>query len=340
MRLRDAKTPGKELAVIERQAKHLIRLVDDLLDVSRVTGGKIELKRERMELAEIVARAIETASPLIERQEHEIVTDVPASGLVVHADASRLAQVIGNLLTNAAKYTPKGGRISVSAARDGQDVTLAVTDTGIGIAADVLPRVFDMFVQDRQALARSQGGLGLGLTIVRSLTQLHGGTVEARSDGIGFGSTFTVRLPAAPDAATAQPESGDAAAPEPFLPGANGRRILVVDDNEDAATTLADVLQSLGHAVHVAHDGASAIEAAGRFPIDLALLDIGLPVMDGYELARHLRANHRESIILVAVTGYGQERDRRQSEEAGFDDHLVKPITIGMLKSTLTRLGV
>jgi CheY-like chemotaxis protein len=340
MRLRDVRSASKELAVIERQARHLIRLVDDLLDVSRVTGGKIELKRERMELAEIVARAIETASPLLERQEHQMTIDVPPAGLVVHADPSRLAQVIGNLLTNAAKYTPKGGRISVTAGRGGGQIAITVTDTGIGIAPDVLPRVFDMFVQDRQALARSQGGLGLGLTIVRSITNLHGGTVHAHSEGVGHGSTFTVRLPApsGPGSALA-----DAAAPAPtagYVPGTDGRRVLVVDDNEDAAAMLADALRSLGHAVRVAHDGASALEAARGSSMDLALLDIGLPVMDGYELARLLRTANGEPITLVAVTGYGQERDKRQSDEAGFDAHLVKPITIEMLKSTLERFGV
>jgi len=335
MRLRGGPSTSKELAVIERQARHLIRLVDDLLDVSRVTGGKIELIKQRVEAAEVVARAIETASPLIERQEHELAIDVPSGGLAVDGDPSRLAQVIGNLIANAAKYTARGGTISVSARRDEAHVEITVADTGIGIAADMLPRIFDMFVQDQQALARSQGGLGLGLTIVRSIVALHGGSVAARSDGLGRGSAFTVRLPAAEGRGAAAPDAGDDLEARPLPLEADGLHVLVVDDNEDAAATLAAALRMMGYAVHVAHDGPSAIELAGRVAFDLALLDIGLPVMDGYELARHLRAAGTSPIALVAITGYGQERDQRQSAEAGFDAHLVKPVTIETLKSAL-----
>ena len=338
MRLRGGGALEKERTVIERQARHLVRLVDDLLDVSRIARGKVELKMERVEIGEVVAKAIEMASPLLELREHELVVDVPAQGMVVDADPARLAQVVANLLTNAGKYTEKGGRITILARHDGPVVRLSVTDTGIGISPAMLPFVFDMFAQERQALDRSQGGLGLGLTIVRSLAERHGATVEARSDGPGRGSEFVLRIPAAAAAAVpSRRRTPDVAA----APTAPSRRILVVDDNEDAAATLADFLAGLGHSLRVAHDGPSALRIITEFTPDIALIDIGLPVMDGYELAGHLR-NHPSlrQLKLIAVTGYGQPSDRALTGAAGFDAHLVKPLDLELLEQCVgTPLG-
>ena len=327
MRLRHAGLAEKERGVIERQVQHLTRLVDDLLDVSRVTGGKVTLQKQRVELSEIVAKAVEIASPLLEQRRHHLTLDVPPRGLALVGDVTRLGQVVSNLLTNAAKYTPNEGHIAVEAVRHGNDIVLRVRDDGIGIEPEVLPRVFDLFVQEGQALDRSQGGLGLGLAIVRSLVALHGGTVTAHSDGRGRGSELTVRLPAAPPGQA--PESarpGPALLPGTTLP-AERREILIVDDNIDAANLLAESLSALGHRTRVAHDGPAALRLAGELAPDVAVLDIGLPVMDGYELARRLReVPGAGGVHLIAVTGYGQSEDRRRSAEAGFDAHLVKPV--------------
>jgi signal transduction histidine kinase/ActR/RegA family two-component response regulator len=324
MRLRGADHVERELTVMERQTQHLVRLVDDLLDVSRITRGKIELRRERVELAEIVAKAIEIASPLIEQRRHVLELHVPPRGLAVDGDPARLAQVVSNLLTNAAKYTEGGGHIAVTASRVGAELQLTVRDDGIGIEPAMLPRVFDMFAQEQQALDRSQGGLGLGLAIVRSLVSLHGGTVEVHSAGRGRGTAFTIRLPAAvPIAGGIEVEEAPAASRAP-----DGHRILVVDDNEDAADLLAQYLGFLGHVTRIAHDGPAALRVADEFGPEVALLDIGLPVMDGYELARRLRAQPGgDGLRLVAVTGYGQDSDKRRAREASFDAHLVKPIS-------------
>ncbi|MDI3286853.1 ATP-binding protein [Polyangium sp. 15x6] len=331
MRMRAGDAAARERAVIERQVKHLAQLVDDLLDVSRITRGKVELKMERIEIAEVVAKAIEMASPLLEQRRHHLTVEVPSRGLVVDGDGTRLAQVMSNLLTNAAKYTESGGQIAVEAERWGRDVEIRVRDNGIGIDPDVLPTVFDFFVQDRQALDRAQGGLGLGLAIVRNLVTMHGGTVSARSEGKGRGSEFTVRLPGA--AGLAEVEATSARVRAPMKAGAgDGHRILVVDDNEDAAALLAESLGSLGHQTRVASDGPSALRVAEKFRPDIALLDIGLPVMDGYELAHRLRERPELTRLrLIAVTGYGQESDRSLSREAGFDAHLVKPVQFDRL---------
>ncbi|HET7221205.1 MAG TPA: ATP-binding protein [Vicinamibacterales bacterium] len=331
MRLRGGGALEKERTVIERQARHLVRLVDDLLDVSRIARGKVELKKELVEVGEVVAKAIEMASPLLELREHDLTVDVPAHGLVVDADPARLAQVIGNLLTNAGKYTEKGGHITVTARLDGAEVRVSVKDTGIGISPAMLPYVFDMFAQERQALDRSQGGLGLGLTIVRSLTERHGGTVEARSDGPGRGSEFVLRIPNAVDATARRTTAVPSGAPQGRHVAR--RQILVVDDNEDAAMTLADFLAGLGHSLRVAHDGPSALRILSEFTPDLALIDIGLPVMDGYELAGHLRSHPSLGRLkLIAVTGYGQPSDRALTVAAGFDGHLVKPVDLELLE--------
>jgi PAS domain S-box-containing protein len=335
MRLRGNDTVERERTVIERQAQHLVHLVDDLLDVSRITRGKIELRRARVELAEVVARAIEMASPLIEQRRHALAVHVAARGLALDADPARLAQVVANLLTNAAKYTEPGGRIVIHAARGGDQIELTVRDTGIGIAPDMLPHVFDLFVQEHQTLARSQGGLGLGLAIVRSLVELHGGTVAVASHGHGHGSEFVIHLPAADE-----PVVGAApvlAVGTDRRPAIAARRILVVDDNEDAAALLAEYLEAMGNTIRVAHDGAQALRVLEDFVPELALLDIGLPVMDGYELAQHLRARFgHERLKLIAVTGYGQESDRQKAKAASFDAHLVKPIDFARLDRLLT----
>ncbi len=345
MQLRGDETLHKERTIIERQVRHLVRLVDDLLDVSRITRGKVELRRERIEIAEIVAKAIEMASPLIEQRQHNLEVDVPRHGLAVEADAVRMAQVVANLLNNAAKYTEPHGTLRISARQDsameGQTVVLRVLDTGIGLSAEILPRVFDLFVQERQALDRAQGGLGLGLAIVRVLVELHGGTVEARSEGHGRGSELIVRLPAAAAAAD-RPASPDAPRVEREIAARpDALRILIVDDNADAAELLATSVQIMGHMAGVANDGPTALQIAADFHPDVALLDIGLPVMDGYELARHLRElPGLEALRLIAVTGYSQEADRRHAAAAGFEHHLVKPIQLEQLHGLLTALKV
>jgi PAS domain S-box-containing protein len=335
MRLRGDDTLIKERTVIERQVHHLVRLVDDLLDVSRITRGKVELKRERIEMSEIVAKAIEMASPLIEQRQHRLSVDIPRQGLAVDADAVRMAQVVANLLNNAAKYTEPHGSIAILAERDGETAVLRIRDTGIGLSAEMLPRIFDLFVQERQAIDRAQGGLGLGLAIVRVLVELHGGTVDAHSEGQGRGTELIVRLPAAEAVEPAVPGLPPRAEPGiAVLPGA--LRILVVDDNLDAAELLATTAQMMGHVARVAHDGPAGLRIAAAFRPDLALLDIGLPVMDGYELARHLRKlPGLEAIRLIAVTGYSQEADRAQAAAAGFEQHLVKPIRLEQLQALL-----
>ena len=338
MRLRGGTALERERVVIERQTRHLVRLVDDLLDVSRIARGKIDLRLETVDLADIVAKAIEMASPLLEEREHDLQVDVPR-GLRIIGDPARLAQVVANLLTNAAKYTDKGGMVSIVAGPADGLAVLSVRDSGLGIAADMLPRVFDMFTQERQALDRTSGGLGLGLTIVRNLTALHGGTVEAFSEGRHKGSTFTVRLPLAGMNADAIP----AVAGMRVVPRSHADRtapsVLVVDDNEDAAAMLADYVGSLGYRVSAACDGPTALKAALQAPPDIALLDIGLPVMDGYELASRLRQTDAGTVLkLVAITGYGQPADRERTRESGFDAHLVKPVDLDVLAELLQEL--
>ncbi len=321
--------------IIERQVSHLTRLVDDLLDVARIARGKVELKLETIDLAEVVAKAIEMAGPLLEQQKHVLTVEVPKRGLAVNGDAIRLSQVVSNLLTNAAKYTPSGGgRITVVAERIGDAVVLRVKDTGIGIAPEILPRIFELFIQDRQASDRSLGGLGIGLTIVRNLVEGHGGTVSAQSAGPGRGSEFEIRLPAAPPAAVGPTVEADS---PPVAPARNSRlRILVVDDNVDGAVVLARTLTLKGHSTVIAHDALSALALAVEWLPDVAVVDIGLPVMDGYELAMRLRQIPQlASLHLVALTGYGQESDRRKSREAGFGEHLVKPVDLEELESAL-----
>jgi len=324
-------------AVMERQVQHLVRLVDDLLDVSRVMRGKIELRREPVEPASIIARAVETAKPLIELQAHRLELAVADESLLMDADPVRLAQVVGNLLTNAAKYTEAGGLIRLTAERSGEHAVITVEDTGIGIDADTLPHVFELFVQAENAVTRAQGGLGIGLTLVKNLVELHGGMIEAESPGLGKGSRFTVRLPLLP-AATGRPERPREAR-RPAETPRSGFRLLVVDDNVDAAITLAMLLQLKGHEVRVAHDGKTALEAAAPFRPDMVFLDLGMPEMDGYETARRLRATPGlEQTVLAALTGWGQEEDRRKTAAAGFDHHLVKPPEPNLIDDLLAEL--
>jgi signal transduction histidine kinase/DNA-binding response OmpR family regulator len=330
LKLRGGDAAAREVNVIERQTEHLTRLVDDLLDVSRITRGKVTLNRESVELADIVAAAIETASPTIENGRHQLVTKLPTHGLVVDVDRVRMAQVMANLLTNAAKYTLPGGSITVSAAREGQEVVMHVQDTGAGISADLLPHVFDLFVQARQTLARAQGGLGLGLAIVKSLVAMHGGSVSATSEGLGHGSTFTLRLPFIEARATTR----EASSPLRTTPEPRRARVLVVDDNVDGAEMLAEALHALGYRTAIAHDGPQALQVAAAFEPQIALLDIGLPVMDGYELGGRLREQHA-NLTLVAITGYGQDSDRERARDAGFNDHLAKPVDIEKLGRVL-----
>ena len=330
MKLRGDKPSEKERTIIERQVAHLVRLVDDLLDVSRIARGKVELKEERLELADIVAAAVELSSPLLEQHGHHLSVAVASRGLAVDGDPTRLAQVVSNLLTNSAKYTPPGGHIEVSGSLEQGRTVLRVKDDGIGIAPTMLTRVFDLFAQEHQTIDRSHGGLGLGLSIVKNLVTLHGGTASAFSEGPGKGSVFTIELPAA---AGISSSACAKATPNERL-GRARPRVLVVDDNPDAAELLADALMANGHAVMTAHDGLRALQLAESFRPDVAVLDIGLPVMDGYELARKLK-DLLGTVRLIAVTGYGQLEDQAQAHRAGFDVHLVKPVDFEALASSL-----
>jgi signal transduction histidine kinase/ActR/RegA family two-component response regulator len=322
--------PERELAVIERQTRHLVRLVDDLLDVSRIARGFVTLEKEPVEMLEIVEKAIEMAEPLIEQRNQRLTVHV-ASSLVINADATRLSQVVANLLTNAAKYTPTGGAIDVTGERVDDRVVLRVRDNGKGIETAMLPRVFDMFVQERQSLDRAGGGLGLGLTIVKSLIEAHGGTVTARSEGIDRGSEFEISLPAARVRASTPNIVVDRA--DTARPGA---RVLVVDDNEDAASLMGETLARKGFDTRIAGDAKQALEVLADWWPEAAVLDIGLPVVDGYELARQIRAMPGgANLFLIALTGYGQAMDRERAMAAGFDHHLVKPVDVATIRALL-----
>ena len=310
--------------LMERQVQQLARLVDDLLDVSRIMRDTIELRKERVELAAVVARGVETARPVVSAHGHELAVCLSPEPIWLEADVIRLAQVLGNLLTNAAKYTERGGRIWLTAGQEGAEIVLRVRDTGIGIEPTMLPRLFGLFVQAERSLGRSQGGMGVGLALVRKLVGMHGGSVEARSEGLGHGSEFIVRLPAAARARQGDASSGAEGVVPPTPPAR--QRVLVVDDNRDAAESLAQMLRLDGHEVWVAHDGRTALNVALGHPPDLAFLDLGMPGMDGYELCRQMRSQPAlAGALLVALTGWGQEEDRCRSQEAGFDRHLVKP---------------
>lgn len=332
---RDGSPLPLELRVIRRQVEHLVDLVDDLLDVSRINRGKIELRREIVDLAEVLSAAIEMTAPLMHKREHRVRVRAPGRELWVDGDRARLTQIFSNLLTNAAKYSEPACEIAVTAELEGTEVVVRVRDEGVGIAPELLPRVFDLFEQGRRTLDRAMGGLGLGLAIVRSMTRLHGGDVTAASEGLGRGSEFTVRLPAA-DEPTERVVAVSERAPQPAIVRPTRRRVLVVDDNEDAAELIAVALATGGYETAVALDGPKALETAAWFRPHAAVLDLGLPVMDGLELAARMRQTpDLAGVRLVAVTGYGADGDRQRTREAGFDAHLLKPIEMADLEAAI-----
>jgi signal transduction histidine kinase/CheY-like chemotaxis protein len=332
MKLRGAADTTRERDVIERQIRHMARLVDDLLDVSRLRRGAIELRRERFEIADAVARAVEMMSPVFAEKQHRLEVDVPA-GLQIDADRIRIAQVLSNLLSNAAKYSESGAHILLRVREGDGHVIIECRDTGIGMPADLVPRVFDLFVQGQRGLDRRQGGLGLGLTVARTLVELHGGTIEARSGGTGQGSTFVVRLPAAPMVAASPVQERS---PAPQKPLAHIGRVLVVDDNRDGLDMLLDALTAAGLDVIGASTAREALDLAERVRPAVAVLDIGLPDMDGYELARALRSlDHGRPLHLIALTGYGREQDIAAARAAGFDAFFAKPVEIEALLESL-----
>jgi PAS domain S-box-containing protein len=321
--------------MMERQVNHMVRLVDDLLEVSRITRGKIELRLELVELAGVVRTAVETSQPLISGAGHQLAVSLPPEPLTVSADPVRLSQIISNLLNNAAKYTEAGGQIWLTIRREDNWVDISVRDTGIGIAPEMLPNVFQLFTQIDRHSGRAQGGLGIGLTLVKSLTEMHGGEVRAHSDGLGQGSEFVIRLP------LAARQAADVSAPAADRPaaGLSKRRILVVDDNRDAAMSMSMLLRVLGSDVRVAFNGADALTAMAEYKPAIVLLDIGMPGMDGYEVARRIReAPEFKEVTLIALTGWGQEEDRRRTQSAGFNHHLTKPADINVLETLLVSL--
>ncbi len=336
MRLRsdDPETMARAREVIERQTQRMTRLVDELLDVSRIMQGKVELREENVSLASVVQGAFEQARRMIDERGHHLVLDLPAEPISLRADPARLEQVLANLLLNAAKYTDVGGRIVLTATRDRNEVRISVRDNGIGLSPESREQIFELFVQGPDPLKRAGGGLGVGLTLVRRLVRLHGGTVEAGSDGPGRGSEFVVRLPLRTPPAVSRPVAASSGGAKEAAAAA--RRILVVDDNEDAAEGLTDYLRAVGHQVRMAFDGATALEEARRHRPEVVFLDIAMPKMDGYEIARLLRADEDLSACtLVALTGFGQESDRQLAREAGFDHHLVKPIDLEKVRKLL-----
>jgi two-component system CheB/CheR fusion protein len=333
----DAALAARVHEMMERQIGHMVRLVDDLMEVSRISSGKIELRRAPVDLATVLKSAVEASRPLIEGSQHVLDVALPDEPLVLDADAVRLAQVFANLLNNAAKFTEDGGRIELAARREGAQVRVSVRDSGIGIGADMLSQVFDMFTQVRRGSDRAQDGLGIGLSLVQSLIAMHGGSVEARSEGLGCGSEFVVRLPLLHGAAALPPAMSPAPAPSAEVAAACPR-VLVVDDNRDAADSLGVLLEFLGAEGRVAHDGAAALAALPGFRPTLMLLDLGMPGMDGHEVARRLRADPAHTgVRLVALTGWGQEGDRARTRAEGFDDHLVKPADVAALQALLEK---
>jgi len=334
MRLSGVSEPSLDWArtVVERQVSHLTRLVDDLLDVSRISVGKITLQRKTLEIAQVVAAAVEASRPLIDSRGHNLTVLVPEEPLLIEGDLTRLSQAMTNLLNNAAQYTPPAGEIRLAVEKEEREVAIRIGDTGVGIAADLLPKIFDLFTQGERPLDRSEGGLGIGLTLAQRLIKLHGGSIEASSEGPGQGSEFVVRLPLAVVPAASHLSSRGSAERRP----AGSRRVLVVDDNRDAAESLELLLQIWGHQARSAQDGPEALALTAEFRPEIVLLDIGLPGMDGYEVARQMRALPAgRNALIVAVTGYGRNSDRLQSQEAGFDHHLVKPVQPEVLQELI-----
>jgi PAS domain S-box-containing protein len=328
----DRQTVEQCRAVMERQLEHLVRLVDDLLDISRISRGKLQLQKERISLASIVEHSLDLCGQNVRGTDHELTVELPDGPLYVDADRTRISQAICNLLSNAAKYSDPGTPVRLSVRREGAEAVIRVRDQGVGIPADQLPRVFEMFMQLERTLERSQGGLGVGLTIVKRLAEMHGGGVEARSEGLGKGSEFIIRLPAVATASN----DGAQVGVEPHRSKRIGRRVVVVDDNHDAAATLSTMLRMMGSEVSTAYDGETGIAAAAEMRPQLILLDIGMPKLNGYDAARRIRGEPWGRLVtLVALTGWGQEEDRRKSEEAGFDFHLVKPVEPSALEQLL-----
>ncbi|HEV8068419.1 MAG TPA: PAS domain S-box protein [Planctomycetaceae bacterium] len=332
----DASAVAQARDMMDRQLGHMVRLIDDLLDISRVSQNKMELRRSRVLLKDVISSAVETARPAIEEAGHEFTISLPPEPVYLDADLTRLAQVFSNLLNNSAKYTERGGRILLAAERQGSEVIVSVRDTGLGIPANDLPRIFDMFSQVDRSIERSTGGLGIGLALVKGLVEMHGGTVTAMSAGQGKGSTFTVKLPAFER--TAAPVAAVRSESEPHYAGPL-RRILVVDDNRDSANSMAIMLKLMGNEVRTAHDGIEAVEAAQEFRPKAILMDLGMPRLNGYEATRQIREQTwGRQMLIIALTGWGQEADRSQSQEAGCDGHLVKPVNLSDLESLLTQL--
>jgi len=335
MKLHGVGMDARARDVIDRQVQHMSRLLDDLMDVSRITRGRVELRRQIVDLAEPVAKAIEQTSAMLEQKTQRLVLEAAPAALPVLGDPVRLAQVVANLLTNASKYSRAGSTVVVRTRREGARITLEVVDEGIGIATELLPHVFDSFVQAPQAIARSRGGLGLGLAIVKTLVEMHGGSVEAHSGGEGHGSRFVLFLPVHETTSEDEPATPRALELAPLPP--RDARVLVVDDNTDAAELVVEALSSAGYEARAAFDGPSALAEAERFHPHVAVLDIGLPVMDGYELAQRLRENENGPHTLIALTGYGQPSDRQRALAAGFDQHFVKPLALETLLRYLRR---
>jgi signal transduction histidine kinase/CheY-like chemotaxis protein len=318
------------LAIIDRQVTHLVRIVDELLDAARVSTGRINLKKETVEVASLISRAVELSEPLIREKHHALHVNQPSEPLYLQGDLPRLTQILGNILNNAAKYTEPYGRIEINVFNVGDTVEIAVKDNGIGISKEILPQVFDLFTQSEKALDRAQGGLGIGLTVVKHLVEKHGGTIVASSEGLGKGSEFRVMFP------LVEPPQADLPSSTPLQEESVGRRILVVDDNPDARELLAEFLTIIGNDVITASDGNSALSAALEALPAIIILDLGLPGMDGYEVAKKLRTvDGLEDTLLIALTGYGQPGDRRRTREAGFDHHLVKPVDLNDIKALI-----
>ncbi len=338
LRIRELAEPDRAYArdVIDRQVEHLVNLIDDLLDVSRITRGMITLDREPVLVGAVVARAVETTRPAIDNRRHELTIELPDELLTVDGDKTRLVQVVSNILHNAAKFTEPGGRIRLRVSRDNGHAVVSVADTGCGVAAEFLPTMFDLFTQAQGKLSREQGGLGIGLALARRLTEMHGGTITARSDGPGRGTEIVVRLPIA---AAVRANSLTTTANGLTLPPIPTRRVLIADDNRDAAEALSMRLRMAGHDVRVVHDGVEALAAADALAPDVVLLDLGMPRMDGYEAARRMSGRPwRQHATLVALTGWGQQEDRDRSAAAGFDRHLVKPIGEADLSDVLQKV--
>ena len=322
--------------IVDRQMRRLARLIDDLLDISRIRTGKVELRKERVELSNAVTHAVDIVRPLCEDRGIELSIALPPEAVWLKADPTRLEQVLSNLLSNAVKFTEDKGSISIAAAVEGREIVVRVKDTGVGIPPDLLPRIFDLFIQGDSSLDRSRDGLGIGLTLSQKLVELHGGTIEAHSEGVGTGSEFVIRFPTLLEAAPPDSEPARIAAGS----AAQSLRILVVDDSEDTADTMGTLLEMSGHTVQIAHSGPAALEAAAAFHPEVVLLDIGLPGLDGYQVAERLRADPAMAgVTIIAASGYGQEEDRRRSAEAGIDRHLVKPVDLKELQDLLAMVG-